>query len=313
MKYNVLISCPHLQNTISHYYDIFEKNDILLTIPHVEQQLLEKDLVKIIEPIDGAIIGDDEFSSNVLKSAKNLKVISKWGVGIDNIDLDCASRLGIVVKNTPGVFSGEVADVVLGYCILLSRKLHLIDKNVRSGYWPHLTGFSLQGKTIGIIGMGNIGKEVTKRANIIGMKIIGFDVISPPSDFLSQYSVEMKDIFYLFENSDIITLNCNLTKDNYHLLNSEAFSKMKKGVFIVNCARGGLIDEKSLISALNEGIVAGAALDVFENEPLTEDNPLRKYESCIFGSHNSSNTYEAIMKTNDIAINHVIEVLYGSN
>lgn len=311
MKYNVLISCPHLQKTFSHYSHLFEINQIIPTLPPVEQQFSEPELLKIIEKFDGAIIGDDEFTSTVLKSAKNLRIISKWGVGIDNVDLEEAARLGIVVKNTPGMFSEEVADVVLGYCILLARKLHIIDRKVRSGSWPHITGFSLQGKKIGIVGMGNIGRAIAKRAYAIGMNILGFDVISPPNEFIANYHINMTNIEHLFQMSDIITLNCNLTSENHHFLNTKTFSQMKKGVSIINCARGGLIDEHALVQALEDGTVSGAALDVFEDEPLPEMNPLRKYDNCIFGSHNSSNTHEAIMRTNEVAIQNVIEVLHG--
>jgi D-3-phosphoglycerate dehydrogenase len=311
MSRHVLISCLHLQRHLEEFRQVFEENQITVETPVIHQQLRENDLVDIIGRFDGMIAGDDEITANVLNHAKKLKVISKWGIGIDGIDLDEAARLGILVKNTPAVFSDEVADVVIGYLILLSRQLHTIDRGVRSGDWDttKIPGISLAGKTLGVIGVGNIGREVCRRAAAMRMKVIGFDVFPPPQDFLQGTGTSIVSFEELIASSDFISLNCNLTKENYHLLNQDAFSKMKHGVFIINTSRGGLIDEAALTDALRNGIVAGAALDVFEKEPLPSNNPLREINSCIFGSHNSSNTKEAVDRVNKKAIDNLIEGL----
>jgi len=309
MAYDVLISCPHLQKSILKYESIFEKHKINLIVPSVLQQLEEDDLVEIVPNVDGAIIGDDKFTAKVISRASRLKIISKWGVGIDNIDLNIAKKKGIVVKNTPGVFSNEVADVVIGYLILLSRKLHLINENVKNGYWDQIEGISLYSKTIGIIGLGNIGKEVCRRTLTMGMNTIAFDIVPPNEIWLSNNPVKMVDLNTLFKTSDFISLNCNLSVNTYHLLNSTTFNELKKGVYIINCSRGALIDENSLIEALAKEIVSGAALDVFEHEPIFPDSQLLKNNNVICGTHNSSNTGEAIERTNEIAINNLLDVL----
>jgi D-3-phosphoglycerate dehydrogenase len=311
MTRHVLISCLHLQRQIDRYLPVFQKNNISIETPPILQQLQEPDLLNIIDRFDGVIAGDDEFTGTVLKHAKKLKVISKWGVGIDGIDLAEAARQGIIVKNTPGVFSNEVADVAIGYLILLSRRLHTIDRKVRSGEWntTQEPGISLAGKTMGVIGIGNIGREVCRRAAALRMNVLGYDVYIPSQQFLEETKTRMVSFDELISSSDFISMNCNLTVENHHMLNCNTFLKVKPGVFIINTSRGGLIDEMALADALQRGIVAGAALDVFEQEPLPENSPLKAFDSCIFGCHNSSNTKEAVEIVNEMAINNLIEGL----
>ena len=164
MKYNVLITCPQLQETIDQYISLFEDNDIEIVMPKVVQCLREADLLDIIDKFDGVIAGDDEFTDRVLTKGKRLKVLARWGIGMDAVDLQAAQKLGITVMNTPNVFSDEVADVVMGYIIMLFRGLHRLDASVRSGGWLKVQGRSLSGKTLGIIGVGNIGSALAKRS-----------------------------------------------------------------------------------------------------------------------------------------------------
>ncbi|WP_321507966.1 phosphoglycerate dehydrogenase [uncultured Methanoregula sp.] len=311
MTVHVLVTCPHLQRTIDHYRPLFQKLNIEITTPSFHQKMKEEELIKIIERFDGVIAGDDEFTANVLKHGKKLKIIAKWGVGVDGIDLKAAEKLGIKVMNTPAVFSNEVADMVIGYLILLSRKLHLIDRNVRSGQWDEtqIQGISLEGKTLGIIGVGNIGREVAVRARAMKMHVLGYDLYPPPEEFIRNTQIRMVEVSELISASHFITLNCNLTEQNRHILNPDSFSRMKKGVFIVNTSRGQLIDEAALAEGFRTGIVAGAALDVFEEEPLPGNSPLRQFENCILGAHNSSNTFDAVMRTNELAINNLLNGL----
>jgi len=313
MSFKVLISCPHLQRTIDSYRDLFLQEDIEIDLPEVNQNLSEADLIKIIDQYDGVIAGDDVFSEKVLLRASKLKIISKWGVGVDSIDFEAAKRLGITVSNTPNVFGDEVADLVVGYIILLSRKMHLIDRSVRKDLWKdaQIRGISLRGKTLGVIGVGSIGKAVVERARALGMITLGYDVYPISESFVNQTDLKQVSLTELLQNADFISLNCNLTPENKHMLGEREFAMMKSPVYIINTARGALIDESSLIQALTEGKVAGAALDVFEHEPLPSDSPLRQFENCIFGAHNSSNTYEAILRTNELAIKNLFAGLSG--
>lgn len=309
MKQRVLITCLQLQSSIESYRHLFEEQEIEIDLPAVNQQLNAPELLGIIDRYDGVIAGDDEFNEEVLEKAVRLKIIARWGVGVDAVDLAAAERLGIQVVNTPNVFSDEVADIVMGYLILLSRQLHKLDRSVRNGGWTKIRGTSLRGKTLGVIGMGSIGRAVAHRGVASGMSILGHDVAPIPDSFVRETGSRLVDLQELISESDFISLNCNLTASNRHMLGELEFTSMKTGVYLVNTARGPLIDELALAKALHDGRVAGAALDVFETEPLPLESPLRQFDSCIFGTHNSSNTSEAVMRVNEIAIRNLLDGL----
>ena len=309
MKWRVLITCPHLQQTINQYSGLFAERDLEIELPHVAQQLSESELLDIIDRFDGVIAGDDEFTASVMEKGKRLKVIAKWGIGVDAIDLEAAARLGIRVSNTPDVFADEVADVVMGYIILLARKLHRIDQSVREGGWTQIRGISLRDRTLGVIGVGSIGRAVIRRALVAGMLVVGYDVAAIPTSFVEETGLSVIDLQKLLQTSDFISLNCNLTSANRHMLSKSEFALMQSGVYIINTSRGALIDEDALVQALSEGKVAGAALEVFEQEPLSLDSPLREFDNCIFGTHNSSNTSEAVMRVNEASIRNLLDGL----
>lgn len=309
MSSRVLITCPQLQSTIDRYRRTFVEHDIDIELPRVVQQLREPELLEIIHRFDGVIAGDDQFTQRVLEKAKRLRIIAKWGVGVDAIDLAAAERLGIRVSNTPNAFTDEVADVVMGYIILLARQLHKLDQSVHNGGWLKIQGVSLRGKTLGVIGAGNIGRAVARRAVVAGMSAVGYDIAPVPASLMEETGIHLVGLDELLRASDFISLNCNLSVSNHHMLGSYQFALMKPGVYIINTARGPLIDEATLVQALGEGKVAGAALDVFEDEPLLADSPLRQFDNCIFGTHNSSNTLEAVMRVNEFAIRKLLEGL----
>jgi D-3-phosphoglycerate dehydrogenase len=311
MTYRVLISCPHLQKTIDLYRERLANLGIELEVPEMVQQLTEPELLEIIDRFDGVIAGDDHFTAKVLEKGKRLKILAKWGIGTDAIALEAAKRLGIPVVNTPDVFADEVADVALGYILLLARHLHKLDQSVRSGGWQQIRGITLRGKTLGVIGVGSIGKAIVKRGLAVGMSVLGYDVRPIADDFLSETAIKQVEFNELLQKSDFIALSCNLTPENHHLLSHDQFALMKDGVYLVNVARGPIIDEKALIAALESGKVAGAGLDVFEVEPLPMDSPLRQFDQCIFGTHNSSHTTEAVLRVNEMAIKNLLQGLGG--
>ena len=309
MTRRVLITCPQLQSSIDDYCHIFVENDIEIEMPTVVQQLTETQLLEIIEPFDGVIAGDDEFTGRVLEKAKNLKVIARWGIGVDGVDLTAAEGLGIRVSNTPNAFEDEAADVVMGYIVLLARQLHRLNQAVRDGGWPKIQGVSLRGKTLGVIGVGSIGQGVVRRAVAAGMVVLGHDVATVPAVVVKATGLRVVEFDELLRASDFISLNCNLTDSNRHMLGPREFALMRAGVYVINTARGPLIDEAALAQALDEGQVAGAALDVFEVEPLPLDSPLRHFDQCIFGTHNTSNTQEAVVRVNQLAIANLLDGL----
>ncbi|MGB3534798.1 MAG: phosphoglycerate dehydrogenase [Microcoleaceae cyanobacterium] len=309
MQWNVLVTCPHLQKTIDLYRQPLAEKGISVEVPQMVQQLSEAELLEIIDQFDGVIAGDDPFTAKVLEKGKRLKIVAKWGIGVDGIDLEAAKKLGIPVVNTPGAFPDEVADVALGYIILLARQLHKMDQSVRNGGWLQIPGMTLRGKTLGVIGVGSIGRAVVQRGLAVGMSTVGYDVMPISEEFKAETGIKQLSLEELLQESDFIVLCCNLTAENHHLLSHKQFEMMKSGVQIVNVARGPLIDEKALIAALDAGKVGGAALDVFEVEPLPMESPLRQFDQCIFGTHNSSHTKEAVMRVNELAINNLLKGL----
>jgi D-3-phosphoglycerate dehydrogenase len=287
---------------INEFRHLFTEKSIDLHCPLVKQTLSVEELKELLPQFDGWIIGDDPANAEVFKAGHQgkLKAAVKWGVGVDNVDFKAAKELGIPITNTPRMFGGEVADVAVGYVIGLARQTFWIDREVRKGNWIKPSGTSLAGKTVALVGFGDIGRNTAKRLLAFDLKVIAYDPYFQAQDNLSQ--VESSVWPNRLEEADFIVLTCALTADNYHLLNADIFAKVKPAVKIVNVARGPLIDESALIDALSSGQVHSAALDVFEIEPLPLDSPLRGFEHCIFGSHNGSNTVDAVRRASHQAI-----------
>ncbi len=309
MTKRVLVTCPQMQKSIDRYLHIFAEHGLEVEAPPLLQQMSEDELCAIIDRFDGVIAGDDPFTAKVMDRGTKLQIISKWGVGIDGIDLEAAMERGIKVTNTPGTFGNEVADVTIGYLILLARQLHRIDQLVRGGEWGKIQGTSLAGKILGVVGLGSIGRAVVKRAVAMEMNVIGFDVAGPQQTAARELGAQVVELAELIKAADFIALGCPLTKTNRHMLSDREFAMMKDGVSIINTARGPLIDESALVKALALGKVKAAALDVFEEEPLPTDSPLRQFEQCIFGAHNSSNTLEGTLRVNELALKNLLEGL----
>lgn len=301
----VLITCPQMQNSIDGFRDQLEKNGVEIAMPSVVQAPSEEELAATIGGYDGIIAGDDPLTAKVLAAASRLRIISKWGVGIDGIDLDAAREHGIRVTNTPGVFGDAVADVAAGYLVMLARQLHRIDASVRAGEWLKPEGVELRGKTLGILGFGTIGREVARRGHGFGMAPIAYDPMDC-SAAADAADVELVTRDELFARSDFAVLCCPLTPETLHLVGARIFGLMKPGGYLVNVARGAIVDETALVDALASGQLAAAALDVFEEEPLPAGHPLRHFEQCVFGSHNSSNTHEGVLRTSEQAVENLL-------
>jgi D-3-phosphoglycerate dehydrogenase len=311
MSFRVLVTCTPMLMSLADCQERFKAENLDVVAPKIDQQLSEAELRKMIADFDGVITGDDPFTERVLEIGRNgrLRVIVKWGIGLNAIDLEAAKKLGIYVSNTPGMFGDEVADTALCYILLLARNLHKIDAAVRQGEWLKIQGTSVRGKVAGIIGVGSIGSAIARRLHVLGIQVLGYDPRPIASAFCQETGLQQVELDHLLGSADCVVLSCSLTPDNYHLLNKSAFSMMKDGVWIVNVARGALIDENALIAALESDKVGAAALDVFESEPLPSDHPLLKYEQVIVGSHNASNTREAVRRVNQLAIDILVREL----
>jgi D-3-phosphoglycerate dehydrogenase len=305
----ILISCVQLQRSLAEHRDRLDARHAELIVPPVQQQLSEAELLALIPDVDGMIAGDDQVTRAVLERAGRLRIVSKWGVGTDAIDLGAAAELGIRVTNTPGMFGDEVADVVIGYLVLLARHLHRIDTAVRAGEWAKPTGVSLAGRTMGVVGLGHIGRAVARRSLAMNMRVLGFEIDPANSASAAQLGVEVVSLASLLAESDVVSLNAPLTPETRHLLDAANLGRLRRGAWIINTARGGLVDEAALAAVLGTGQVGAAALDVFEVEPLPMESPLRRFPQVILGSHNASNSIDAGHRTSEAAIDNLIRGL----
>ena len=308
-KWKILVSAPYMQKELYRFINIFEKFNLEITVPNVEERMEECELLNIIDKFDGVICGDDRFTEAVYKKAVKLKVISKWGTGIDSIDQTLNKKYGIIICNTPDAFSHPVSDTVLALILEFSRNISRSDQVMKNGDWTKITGKTLSEQTLGIIGLGNVGTQVAKRASAFNMNIIVNDIRTVPSVICEQYNIKLVSKDELYKSSDFISINCDLNDSSYHLLSLNEFKKMKKKPIIINTARGPIINEKDLIEALNKNFIRGAGLDVFEFEPLPNDSPLRKMDNVRLSSHNSNSSPKYWDKVHINTINNLLSVL----
>ncbi len=287
----VLISAPYMLPHMERFGPILESFGLELIIPEVNERLSEEELMIYAGQFDGTICGDDRYTKKVIEAcASRLKVISKWGTGIDSIDQQAAEKFGIKVCNTPNAFTVPVSESVMGYMLAFARQLPLLDSAMKAGQWRKCSGKTLSECTLGVIGVGNVGKAVLRRARQFGMKLLGNDIIEIEPDFLLEYGVEMTDLSDLMRRVDYISVNCTLNPTSFHLVNAEMLSLCKPDAVLINTARGPIVDESALINALGEGHIGGAALDVFEVEPLPQDSPFMKMDNVMLAPHNSNSS-----------------------
>lgn len=305
----VLITCPPMQLTADEWLASLTERGIAVELPPLTQHVSRADLERLLPQSDGIIAGDEPLDRSLLANAPRLRVISRWGVGLDNVDLEAARDLGIEVRNTPAAFAEEVADVAIGYVIMLARGLHTIDAGVRAGRWPKPQGISLAGRTLGVVGLGAIGRAVVRRGLGLGMTVVGTDPEARAEAAAAELGAGIVGLDDLFGMADVVSLNCPMSPQNRHMVDARRLALMKSGSYLVNTARGPLVHEAALVDALRSGHLAGAGLDVFEVEPLPDDSPLRAIPNVILGSHNGSNTIEAVRRVNRLAIENLLAVL----
>ena len=302
MKYKALISAPYFQPVIERFRERFEKEGIEIVVPKVNERLSEEELLPIIGDIDALLCGDDKVTRKVLEAAPKLKVISKWGTGIDSIDQEAAREHGVAVKNTPNAFSEPVADSVLGYMLCFAREIIGLDRKMREGVWSKKMTVTLAERTLGIIGLGNVGHAILRRAEAFGMKILATDI----KEINSPYMVQLEKLLH---ESDFVSINCDLNPTSHYLINKDTLSKMKPTAYLINAARGPIVNERDLIEALENQVIAGAALDVFEEEPLPASSPLFQMKNVILSPHNTNGSPKAWENVHENTVNNLISVL----
>ncbi|WP_446898991.1 hydroxyacid dehydrogenase [Clostridium sp. LBM24168] len=279
----------------------------------IAPDISEETLIKEIKDCDAVLTRNAKITENVIKSAKNLKAISMHGVGVDVIDVDAATKYGVQVTNAPESNKNSVAEYTIGLIISLSKNLLLYDKELRRGNFQirQVLGMDLEGKTLGIIGMGNIGSLVAKKASKgLGMKVIGFK--RNIKNVFPMDNVEVtSNIDYVLENSDFVSLHVPLTDKTKKLLGKREFDLMKPKAFLINTARGEVVDSDALINAISSKKIAGAAIDVFEGEIPAKDNPLFDFENVIVSPHTAAFTTETIARMSLHSAMGIAEVLNG--
>ncbi|HTX92046.1 MAG TPA: phosphoglycerate dehydrogenase [Anaerolineales bacterium] len=287
----VLFSAPYMIPFLDRFRPLLEQHGLELIVPEVHERLEEETLLKYAGRFDGAICGDDRYTARALEAcAPRLKVISKWGTGVDSIDAEACSRLGIRLCRTPNAFTLPVADTVMGYLLAYARRQPWMDRAVKAGVWEKLPGRALHECTLGIIGVGTIGKTLARRARAFGMQLLGNDIVEVDHVFIAETGIQMMDLDSLLAGSDFVSVNCDLNPTSRHLINARTIGRMRKTAVLVNTARGPIVDEAALIAALQSGALAGAALDVFEAEPLPADSPLNKMDNVMLAPHNANSS-----------------------
>ena len=254
----------------------------------------KEELVNHVADLDALIVRSaTKIRKEIIDAAKNLKVIGRAGVGLDNIDVEYAKSKGIKVINTPGATSISVAELTIGLLLAVMRKIAYADREMRKGAWPKKVckGIEMYGKTLGIIGIGRIGREVAKRARAFGMRVIYYDVYRPDKAIEKELGIEFRELDTLISEADVITVHVPLVPETKHMINRERIERMKDGAIIINAARGGIVDEDALYEALKSGKLYGAALDVYENEPLKESK-LFELDNVVLTPHIGAQTKE---------------------
>ncbi len=285
------MTAPYMIPFLDRFKPVFAKYGIELIVPDVQERMEEDDLLKFAGQFDGTICGDDRYTPRVIEACvPRLKVISKWGTGVDSISAEACSQFGVRLGRTPNAFTTPVSDTVLGYLLAFARRGPWMDAAMKRGEWQKIPGRTLSECTLGIIGIGNIGKAVTRRAKAFGMKVLGTDIVEIDHVFVTETGIQMTDLHSLLSESDFVSVNCDLNPTSHHLINEKTLGKMKSSAILINTARGPIVDEKTLVAALSSGQIGGAALDVFEFEPLPKDSPLLKMDNVMLAPHNSNSS-----------------------
>lgn len=277
----------------------------------------EQYLIEAVKDVDVIMVVYAEITEKIINSAPKLKGIVRYGIGVDNVDIQAASKRKIPVANVPDYCIGTVADHTFALLLALNRKILLADKALRSGEcrkWtspsPKLMGLDLEGKTLGLIGVGKIGSAVAARAKGFGMRVIAYDPYVP-KEIAEKLGIQLTDFETLLRNSDFISIHVPLTLETRGMIGEKELKQMKKTAYIINTARGPIIQEEALYKALKNGWIAGAGLDVYEKEPPDSDNPLFKLENVVLTPHIAYYTQEAIRRLEMSAVKEAIRILQG--
>lgn len=308
----VLVSASHYDTLCREALEMLKENghEVVFEPDRSFPAYTCEELKKILIDIDAAIIGLDEYTEEVFQAAPRLKAVAKFGVGVDNIDCEAAKKRNIKVINAPGMNSNSVAELTVGVILDLLRRVIPLHEQVVKGQWPRYIGRELKGKTVGLLGFGAIARLVAEKLQCFGVNLMAYDLY-PNFEKAKELHVEMVTMEEVISKSDIVSLHIPPSPETYHLFDDGMFGKMKEGSFLVNAARGALVDLDSLSRALQSGKLAGAAIDAFETEPLSCDAPILSCDNIILTPHTGGETYESYRNVSLSTARDVICVLAG--
>ena len=288
MKKTIIFSAPYMMTSVERFRKVLEGHyGIEMIVPEVKQKLLEDDILKYAGQFDGTICGDDVYSPRVIEACSpRLKVISKWGTGIDAIDKAACKKYNVMIGNTLNAFTIPVSETAVGYMLNFARGLTVMDRTMHAGAWDKPAITTLSETTVGIIGAGNIGQAVARRVRAFGCRILMNDIVPIKPDFLIENHIEQVPLEQLLNESDFVTCHTDLNETSRHLINAKTLAMMKPTAYLINTSRGPVVDEAALAEALAAKKLAGAAMDVFETEPLPMDSPLRAMPNVYIAPHN---------------------------
>lgn len=309
MTHRVLITTSKFCGYGDHARAFLTKHGCAL-LDHTGYQPVDEELLlELVQDADALIAGPEPVTARVIAAAPRLRIVNAPGVGYDHIDVVAATRRGIAVCICAGANRHAVAELALGLMISLARRISQVDRAVRAGGWPTVVGPELRGKTLGIVGLGQIGKSLATMARGLGMRVLATDAV-PDTGFAGKQQLDYVSLARLLTEADFVSLHCPLTPGTRGLIDAAALARMKPTAYLVNAARGGLVDEAALLRALREGDIAGAALDVFASEPPV-DNPFAALDNVILSSHRGGATREAFDRSLEVALRNVTSVLQG--
>ena len=311
MSWNVLITARTMNETGVRALQSLRDAGANVIIPPKQGPLAEAELLPLLPNVDAVLASMDKFTDKVLSSpeAKSLKLISRWGVGYDAIDIPAATRNGVAVAYCPGMLNEAVADYAFSLLCALARRVHEGHMIMRSGEWKLAWGHNIHGKTLGILGCGRIGQAMARRAAGFGMKLLAYDVA--PHDEAKKLGVQFVSLDELLAQSDFLTLHSAATAENKNMIGEKQLRRMKPTSYLINTARGALIDEEALVAALEQKWIAGAALDAYVVEPLPKDHPLRSAPNILITPHQASCSFETGEQVSDAAAAAIVELMNG--
>jgi D-3-phosphoglycerate dehydrogenase len=306
----ILLTTTSYQDIQGPHHELLESTGI--EIVRERGPLPEAKMLELVGDFDAILCGDDQITRAVLeKAVPRLKILSKYGIGVDKIDVKAATEMGIPLSFCPGVNHTTVAEHTFALLLALVRHLVEIANATHAGNWKRLTGHEIMGKTLGIVGLGRIGKEVATRAKAFGMTVIAYDVYWDEAFAMSHDITRASGVAEVFGKSDVISLHTNLTPETRDMVRAETIATMKDGVIILNCSRGEVVHTEDLAAALESGKIGGYGADVLDEEPPRADHPLLKAKNCIVTSHIGSRTYESVQRQAMMAAQNLLHLLRG--